>query len=320
MARPTHADQHIMTSLGNISIAYRNGSYIADQVFPTVPVLKQADKYWKFSKADWFRNEAGPRAPGTRAVEGGYSLSSDSYNCQEVAFGKVVADEEEDNADNPLTPRRTAIEFATDKILLNKEVQVASTVFDAGAWAASATPSPTWDDPASDVIQNIEVGKEALVKSIGREPNVVVMGREVWTDLRRHPDLLDMFKYTRKGMITMAEFMGLFEFSKVLVGTAVYTTALDKDAEERTTASSSTMTAVTTTFSWVWPNNMWLGYVAPSPALATASAGYVFSWKGREVRTFRREEEEATVYRVRESYDVHLTATDAGYEFINCVA
>ena len=320
MARPTHADQHIQTGLGNISIAYRNGSYIADQVFPNVPVLKQSDKYWKFDKVAWFRNEAGPRAPGTRAVEGGYSLSSDSYTCQEVAYAKVVADEEEENADNPLTPRRTAIEFATEKILLNKEVAVSSIVFDAGSWAASATPSPTWDDPASDVIQNIEVGKEALVKSIGREPNVVVMGREVWTDLRRHPDLLDMFKYTRKGMITMAEFMGLFEFSKVLVGTAIVSASLDHDGEEVTTASTATFAAAVPTYSWVWPNNMWMGYVAPAPALATPSAGYVFSWKGRDVRPFRREEEEATSYRVRESFDVKQTASDAGYEFINCVA
>lgn len=318
MARPTHADMHIQTALGNISIAYRNPMYIGDQVFPNVPVRKQADKYFIFDKVAWFRNEADTRAPATRAAEGGYSLSQGSYSCIEVAFAKVVADEEEDNADDPLSPRRTAVEFATDKISLNHEKQVADLVFDNGSWAASATPGTTWDDPASDPIKDIEEGKEALVKAIGREPNVVVMGREVWTDLKRHPDLLDLFKYTRKGMITMSDFQGLFEFPKVLVGTAVYASANELDG--MTYPSGGTLVAVTPTFSYVWPNNMWMGYVPPSPALGTPAAGYTFTWKPREVRTFRRDEEEATVYRCRQSFDVAVTSSDSGYEFINCVA
>jgi hypothetical protein len=52
---------HIQTALSNTSIAYRNDMYIADQVFPNVPVRKAADKYFIFDKVAWFRNEAGPR-------------------------------------------------------------------------------------------------------------------------------------------------------------------------------------------------------------------------------------------------------------------
>ena len=46
MARPTHADMHIQGALANMSIAYRNESYISDQVFPNLTVRHQADKYW----------------------------------------------------------------------------------------------------------------------------------------------------------------------------------------------------------------------------------------------------------------------------------
>jgi hypothetical protein len=300
------------------SIAYRNDMYIADQVFPNVPVRKAADKYFIFDKVAWFRNEAGPRAPGTRSVEGGYSLSQGSYSCIEVAFSKLVTDEEEDNADDPLTPRRTAVEFATDKILLAREYDVANIVFDAGTWAASATPGTTWDDPASDPISDIETGKEALVKAVGREPNVMVMGREVWTDLKRHPDLLDLYKYTTKGMITMQQFQALFEFNKVLVGTAIYASAAQQDAYQLPVAT--VLTDQTVTYSFVWGKNAWLGWVPPSPALAVPAAGYTFTWKQRRVAQFRREEERATKYECLENYDIVATATDAGYEFINVVA
>jgi hypothetical protein len=309
---------HMQGPLANISVAYRNENYIADSIFPNVPVQKQADKFFVFDKVAWFRNEAGPRAPATRAVEGGYTLSSDSYTCIEVAFAKVVADEEEDNADDPLTPRRTAVEFATDKILLNKEKTVADLVFGGGSWAASATPSTTWDDPASDPISDIEAAKEGLVKSIGHEPNVCVMGREVWTDLKRHPDLLDLYKYTRRGMITLGDFQSLFEIPKVLVGTAIYASA--NELEDQQYPVTGTLTDVTVTYSFIWGKSMWVGYVPPSAALATPAAGYVFVWKGRDVRTFRREEEEATAYRVREHYVPKVTCSDAGYELIDCVA
>jgi hypothetical protein len=306
---------HIAGPLANVSIAYRNDMYIGEQVFPNVTVQKAADSYFIFDKVAWFRNEAAPRAPGTRSAEGGYSLSQGTYSCIEVAFSKVVTDEEEDNADTPLTPRRTAVEFATDKIFLNKEKQIADLVFDAGTWAASATPGTTWDDPASDPISDIEAGKEALVKAIGREPNVMVMGREVWTDLKRHPDLLDLYKHTRRGMITTADFTNLFEIPKLLVGTAIYASANEQDAYEVPAGTS-----VAVTYSFIWGKNAWLGWVPPAPALGIPAAGYTFSWKNRVVAQFRREEERATKYECLENFDVVATATDAGYEFINCVA
>jgi len=299
-----------------VSIAYRNDNYIGEQIFPVIPVQKQADKYFKYTKADWFRNEAGPRAPGTIGPEGGYTLSTDSYSCVPIAFTKVVTDEEENNSDDPLQPQRTAVEFATDKLLLYHEVAVAGLVFGAGTWAASATPATTWDNPASDPMSDIETGKESLVGSIGREPNVCVMGREVWTDLRRHPDLLDLFKYTRKGMLTVAEFADMFEFPKVLIGTAIYATLL----ESQMVPASGVLTASTQTYTKIWGKSMWIGWVPPNASLGVPAAGYTFAWKSRTVEAFRREEEKSTAYRVEYNVDVKATATDAGYEFISCVA
>lgn len=46
MARPTARDVHIDGPLTGVSIAYRNEEYIADQVFPVVPVTKISDKFF----------------------------------------------------------------------------------------------------------------------------------------------------------------------------------------------------------------------------------------------------------------------------------
>ena len=64
MPSPSQSDLHINAPLTNVSIAYLQNSsaYIADKVFPRVPVAKQSDLYIKYSKSDWRRTDAQKRA------------------------------------------------------------------------------------------------------------------------------------------------------------------------------------------------------------------------------------------------------------------
>ena len=52
MATPTVNDVHINAAMGNVSIAYKNGLYIADQVFPIIPVAKKSDFYFVYTASD----------------------------------------------------------------------------------------------------------------------------------------------------------------------------------------------------------------------------------------------------------------------------
>ena len=67
MPNPTQSDLHVNVPLTNVSVAYMQdkAQFIADKVFPRVPVQKQSDLYWKYSKSDWRRTDAQKRAPGT---------------------------------------------------------------------------------------------------------------------------------------------------------------------------------------------------------------------------------------------------------------
>ena len=46
MATPTVSDVHTNAAMANVSIAFRNGMYIAEQVAPVVPVTKKSDFYY----------------------------------------------------------------------------------------------------------------------------------------------------------------------------------------------------------------------------------------------------------------------------------
>ena len=77
MGQPNVKEQIVAGPLANVSVAYRNTEYIADQVFPILDGSDPRAKITKFKKGAWFRDEAGIRAAGTEAKRGGYAIGND---------------------------------------------------------------------------------------------------------------------------------------------------------------------------------------------------------------------------------------------------
>ena len=58
MPQPTQSDLHVNALLTNFSIQFSQpeDGFVAEKVFPFVPVLKQSDRYAVYSRADFNRN------------------------------------------------------------------------------------------------------------------------------------------------------------------------------------------------------------------------------------------------------------------------
>ena len=305
MANPTLRDVHVDQPMTRISIAYRNAAYIADQVFPIVPVEKKSDVYFVFDKASWFRNRSGIRAPGTKAPRADYGVTTASYICINDSLAKEIPDEVRDNADAPLRPDITATQFVTDALLLGQEIRVANLITACANWAAASNPGTKWTSDTSDPWGDIDTAIDAVVGSIGRFPNVAVMSWDVWRHLRQHPDFLDRVKHTRaSGRIEATDLASWFGFEKVLIGTAV-----QESAQE----------GVTSSMSYVWGDDFWCGYVPSAPALEVPAAGYVLTWGARKVERFREEQEHQDVIAAEHYTDEIVSASDAGAGLYDCV-
>ncbi len=306
MARPTTTDVHPNNNaLTNISIAYKNDVYIAEQVFPVVTVQKKSDFYFVFDKSSWFRNRSGMRAPGTRAPRADYGISTASYVCVNDALAKPIPDEVRDNADAPLQPDIEATEFVTDGLLLGQEIRVANIITSSTQWAYDSAAGTQWTSDTSDPWNDINTAKKAVVQTIGRMPNVAVCSYATWAALENHPDFLERIKYTRAtGKVEPGDLKGWFGFDKVLIGTPL------KDiAQEGVTASMT----------FVWDDDFWCGYVSPTPSLRTPSAGYILRWGSRKLSTFREEQEHQDVVEIEMFTSEVVTASDAGANIYNCV-
>jgi hypothetical protein len=316
MPQPTPSDVHVDAILTGLSVAYivDQASFIAGQVFPTIPVDKQSDKYYVYAKGDWFRDEAQKRAPSTESAGGGYGVSTTNYSCDVYAFHKDVDDQTRSNADAPINVDRDAVNFVTQRLLLRRELQWVTDFFTTGVWATDSTPSNLWSDyAASDPITDIETAKESILGQTGYMPNTLVMGYQVFRQLKHHPDIIDRFKYTNSNNITADILARLFEVDRVLVSSAI-----------RNTGNEGAANA----FSFTHGKNALLCHVAPNPGLLTPSAGYSFAWRGvsdglgQTVGTtrFRMPEIRSDRIESQMAWDNKVVASDLGYFFSGAVA
>ena len=129
---PRMTDAHIDRAMTNISVAYLQdeSNFIADKVFPIVPVRRQSDLYYKYDKGDFMRDEAKQRAAFSESAGGDYGVeASEPYFCRKHAFHKDVAPEERLNYDEPLDADRDATLFVTQKMMIRREMAWASKYF-----------------------------------------------------------------------------------------------------------------------------------------------------------------------------------------------
>lgn len=320
-SQPNSSSVHVNAPLTNVSIAYIQSAadFISDKVFPVVPVDKQSDIYWVYTKNDWFRDEASKRAPATESKGSGYNLdSSNTYYAHVWAFHKDVADQVRANADFGIDVDRDATTFVTQRLMLRREREWHANNFVTGKWGKDyagvangevpGTSFRKWSDfTGSDPVNDVKVGRMYIKSITGFRPNTLVLQEEVFETLKLHPDIIDRYKYTNSSVITADMLARLFEVDRILVSGAVYAT----NNEGGTGA-----------YSFVGGKGALLCYSAPNPGLLVPSAGYTFAWKGLSslgystaISTFRMEHLKADRVEGECSFDQKIVASDLGVFF-----
>jgi len=303
---PTLNDIRIDPILSNVSVAYKNEAYIAEQILPVIPSKERTGKYFKYDKSK-FRKVQSLRGMGAPANEVDYGLTiSTAYVCQEHSLRQIVPDELKDQAPLPLNPELDATENVTERLLIEKEYDLATYMQNpSNLTGVTLSGSSKWSDYAnSDPIGNIKKGKKTIHSKIFVEPNTLVLGKEVYDTLLDHPDIIDRIKY-RSDVATADILARLFGVEKVLVGGAGYNTAKEGQSD---------------TLSYIWGKNAWLLYVTPKPGIYSVSFGYHFTFANRVVDKWYDNTRKGTWIRVSENYAREIVCSDAAYLIKDAVA
>lgn len=323
MPQPGSKDLIIAGPLANVSIAYRNQSYIADRVFPIIPNVSPKAKIARYLKGAWFRDEAGIRGPGSRANRGGYPIDYLSIATVEYAFAKEVTDEDRRFAGNPaqgeppLKPDQDAIEFVSDKIDLKKERVVASKIL-TGTWSgvAGEDAAGLWAAGSGNTfLADVRARVETIRSNTGFKPNVLMIDFGTYNSLKEEDTILQKIKYVERGVLTKELLAVLLELDEVIIGEAIYSTAKEKKDSTDFTAQN------------IWEKNAGKGssflfYRPTSVGLKTPSAGYQArvnyeNGMPRRTTTWREAAEHQDVYEVAEETDIVVTGADLGFLWVD---
>lgn len=330
MPMPTQADLHINQPLTNVSVAYaqQSGDYIASKLFPKVPVQKQSDLYWKYSKSDWRRTDVQRRAPGTESPGVGWNVSTDSYFAHVYAVHKDIDDQVRANADSNFRLDSDSTKFITNQLLLKRDIDWCAKFFNTGVWATEYTgvssgPTGTqflqWNQASSDPLSNMTGWLVNYRQLTGYKPNFLVLGANVYQALQNHPAILDRIKYTQRGVITEDLIASFFGIDKLVVAYATQATVAQ--ANDMATQDASA------TYGFIAnPKSALIGYAPSAPSLMTPAAGYIFTWNGYaagngegiRVKSFRMEHIASDRIEAEMTYDMKVVAPDMGI-FLNSV-
>ncbi len=317
VTNPTAGDVHVNRPLTNFSQKYLQGAerFIAMTAMPNMPVAKQSDLYYVFSRADFFRDEAEERADGTESAGGSFSLSTDPYFARVYAFHKDVTDRQRANQDETVRLDESAAQYVTQKMMIKREQLFLDSFFGTGIWSATGTdaaPANLWDDAAGTPIVDIRDAITTVHGATGMRPNRMIISRSGYDALLDNDEILTRItggaNVSQPAEVQRRLLAQLFEMEQISVVDAVVNSA-EKGAAEST--------------GFMGGNNCLVYYAPGSVGIEEPTAGTAFSWTGfmgatnagMRIKRFRKESVEADRVEGQMSFDHKVVAPELGFLF-----
>lgn len=297
MPKVSQSNIHHDELLSNISVQYRNMEYVADQVFPTLPVNKKSDNY-RIYKRD-FRLPETLRARRGKAREHSLDITEGAYLLERHSLKDSVVDDDEDNYDIS-SLRADVTEELTDKIHMRREKKVAD-LFTTTNWSlnVSLAAAAKWsvNTVASNPIPLMDTAASSVRDNSGMKPNFGIIPYKTMLAAKNHTSIAERIKYTDM-TIDRAKIAALFGLDNIVEPSAVYDTSAEGVAESITD---------------IWGDIVFVGYKAMSPSPRKPSCGYTFEKRRRMVKRWRDEEIEGDWIEVNIDFDPKIVSSLSGY-------
>jgi hypothetical protein len=285
--------------LTNIATQYRNASFIADAIMPSIPVVNKSGRYLAYTKPDRFTVRDTTLAPKAEAKEVEMTASEATYACKGYALKDFVSDDEVNNSPSPLSPQSDTVEFLQDLVQLDREKRVVDLL---AANVPGANAGAKWNVAGTDVIGDINTA----IANCFAPPNTVIMSYDVLLALDKNTGIMDRIKYSQMGVLTEELLAKLFKVDRVIIGKSKYNTA---------------KRGQTPAYTQVWSDNVYVAYIAPRVTPRTLTLGATFAetlygsqwWRVRSWREEKRGLGGGNEIQVEASLDEKLIAADVAY-------
>lgn len=261
---------HVDVPLSNVLLNRRPEGFIADQFIPITPVDKQSNMYYRFRHGEWARFEAGLtlRAPRSEPRKVHFSVSSDTYFCNNYALGTDWAVEDQVNADMILNWANNHGVFLMDRLMMDYEWRIAQFAVTTSNVRTVTLTSCGWFNAGAPIYRELLDQKENFRRATGMTPNTMVIPETLSRFIKTNSQLNAVLFGTNGGVPTLQQLAGLLEIERVLIPKVQANTF-----NETETVNGSW------SYSDVWgTDSIWMAHTKTLPGMMTDTWIQAFRW------------------------------------------
>lgn len=302
--------------LTNVLLAYKNKQFIAGQILPTVPNLKDESglvpemgqsHLHQYSTTRSLYDESEHRISFT--IDNTKSYRVDYYD-----LGVYLPDRLQEQVQVPFNMRNAAQFTVMQAMELEREIALAeamtSTAIITNNTTLSSSSDKYTDTANSTPDTDFDTARDSVFDNTGHEANAVYMSRKVMNALRRHPWFLEISLRAlsggapKNGVLSEAAFIetlkAWYELDFVFIGRSIKITS--REGQTVTKAS-------------VWGDDVVFFYRPVSPELFAPSFGYSFQLEGRNLRTVirRHQNDKGDIVEVDWAYQDKILDANCAY-------
>jgi hypothetical protein len=307
--------------LTNILLAYTNPQFLADQILPTVPDLKEeSGKIGSMGNAH-LRQYSTKRSlydESEHRIE--FTISNDnSYQIDYFDLDAYVPDRLQDQLQAPFNALNAAQMTVMEAMKLEREIALAAALTSTSIITNNTTLSGSskYTDGANSTPESdFDTARDSVQTKTGREANAVYMSRKVMNALRRHPWFLDIAKSSlaggaaKSGALSVNAFIetlkAWYDLQYVFIGSQIKITSAEGQTETKGA---------------VWGDDVVWFYRTPAPSLFAPSFGYSFQLAGNNLQTRvrRHVNDKGDIVEVIWAYQDKILDTNCAYLIKNAV-
>lgn len=282
-------------------------NYIAGQLFPTVYVDRETGIYFVRDKENLRAPADARRGEFSRANRVTNTLTSATYALEEKTLESPVSWKLKINQQLPFDAKKNATMLVSEKLKLDKELDLQATILAAASGSNTLDTSTSWATITTDIVGQVRTGRDAIQKATGKVANTAVISKLSLNAVLKNTAFLDSIKYTQvvNEQALRTALAAWLDVPRVLIADAINNTAKEGQTD---------------VLDWIWSDNFVLAYVTPTPAKEVPSAGYELKLNGvAEVDEWDEPEIKTSFVRATDYYDNKIVDPSCMYIITNTV-
>jgi hypothetical protein len=270
---PSGRQIHVDGALSNLLAATFEtaGDFVANRLFPPVPVDKQSNKYYTLRKEAWLALPNTYRAPKARATRIEFDISSDSYYASNYALAAEIPVEDLANADAALNLRASNTSLISTGLLRDWEQRVATAAVTTVSTVQRLTGASAWDAiNSADIIEQMAAAHETIFQNTGLRANSLVLDYRSYMYAKRNIRAFERFKYRATGpaLLEDSQLKEMFMVDNIWIA--------------RSQKNNNPINA-TGSYTSIWGPVALLARTEQAVSLMTATYGMSFRWTDPEL-------------------------------------